>query len=227
LGLAEFDRAYQIVSELADRFRAHERRYLSADYQEAECRKDFIDKFWKALGWDVDHDAQKNPYEQEVKVERGTLYEGTARKRADYAFFLAPNFRDVRFFVEAKKPSCEFGTPEHYFQTLCYGWGNKTAKQHQSSWPEPFLDCLLQFGIGLRPISRFPKFSHVRMTDRGIERRNYLIKRFGRVEGESLYFDLPYHLISPFVENSSPNMGGRLFDCPLISFHQGSLSKKR
>src|SRR6266496_5614623 len=74
-------------------------------------------------------------------------------------------------------------------------------------------------------MSRFPKFSHVRMTDRGIESRNYLIKRFGRVEGESLYFDLPYHLTSSFVENSSPNMGRPFFDCPMISFHQGSLSK--
>jgi len=64
------------------------------------------------------------------------------------------------------------------------------------------------------------------VTDRGIESRNYLIKRFGRVEGESLYFDLPYHLTSPFVENSSPNIGRPFFDCPMISFHQGSLSKK-
>src|SRR6266566_7434514 len=69
-------------------------------------------------------------------------------------------------------------------------------KQHQSSWPEAFLDCLLQFGIGLRLMSRFPKFSHVRMTDRGIESRNYLIKRFRGAQSESLYFDFPYHLIS-------------------------------
>jgi hypothetical protein len=32
--------------------------------------KDFIDKFWIALGWDVNHDTQTNPYEQDVKVER-------------------------------------------------------------------------------------------------------------------------------------------------------------
>jgi adenine-specific DNA-methyltransferase len=66
-----FENAHRVISNLAKDFRAHERSYLSADYQEAEARKDFIDKFWKALGWDVDHDTQKNPYEQEVKVERG------------------------------------------------------------------------------------------------------------------------------------------------------------
>src|SRR5260370_35111133 len=59
--------------------------------------------------------------------------------------------------------------------------------------------------------------------------RNYGDKevRLGGAEGESLYFNFPYHLISPFVENSSPNLGRPFFDCPMISFHQGSLSKKR
>ncbi len=44
--------------------------YLSPAYQEQEARRDFIDKFWLALGWDVNHETQKNPFEQEVKVER-------------------------------------------------------------------------------------------------------------------------------------------------------------
>jgi hypothetical protein len=38
-------------------------------YQEAQARHEFIDKFLMALGWDVNHETQKNPYEQEVKVE--------------------------------------------------------------------------------------------------------------------------------------------------------------
>ncbi len=75
-----FEKAHAIVSELARTFRTHESKYLSPNYQEVEVRKDFIDKFWKALGWDVDHDTQKNPYEQEVKVERGQQ-QGAARKR--------------------------------------------------------------------------------------------------------------------------------------------------
>jgi hypothetical protein len=37
-------------------------------------------------------------------------------------------------------------------------------------------------------MSRFPKFSHVRVTDRGIESRNYLIKRFGGAD--TFVFDL-------------------------------------
>jgi hypothetical protein len=43
----------------------------------------------------------ENPYEQEVRVEKPVTV-AKAQKRADYTFYLAPNFRDVKFFVEAK-----------------------------------------------------------------------------------------------------------------------------
>ena len=55
------EEAFQRVQQLADTFKANEKRYLSAEYQEAEARKDFIDKFFIALGWDVNHDIQTNP----------------------------------------------------------------------------------------------------------------------------------------------------------------------
>jgi adenine-specific DNA-methyltransferase len=65
-----FDEAFERVQSLAATFKANETRYLSAEFQEAEARKDFVDKFFIALGWDVNHDVQTNPYAQEVKVER-------------------------------------------------------------------------------------------------------------------------------------------------------------
>jgi hypothetical protein len=121
--MTAFEKTFTEVGKLVDSFKANERHYLSGDYQEAEVRKDYIDKFFKALGWDVDHDEQKNPYEQEVKVERGQK-QGTANTRADYAFLMAPNFRDVRFYVEAKKPYTTIETADNYFQTIRYGWGS-------------------------------------------------------------------------------------------------------
>jgi adenine-specific DNA-methyltransferase len=69
MSVPAFEQACEKVSKLAARFQANEVRYLSSTYQEAEVRKDFIDKFFIALGWDVNHDEQTNPYEQEVKVE--------------------------------------------------------------------------------------------------------------------------------------------------------------
>jgi len=119
-----FDAAFARVQQLAADFQANEKFYLSPAYQEAEARRDFIDKFLLALGWDVNHDTQKNPYEQEVKVERKE--HGVSQRRADYAFYLAPNFRDVKFYIEAKKPFGDIATADNYFQTIRYGWGSKT-----------------------------------------------------------------------------------------------------
>jgi adenine-specific DNA-methyltransferase len=118
-----FERAFGEVKDLVADFKANESYYLSPQFSEAQTRKDFIDKFFIALGWDVNHDNQKNPYAQEVKIEKN---ESITQGRADYAFSLSPSFRDVRFFVEAKKPHGEFGSADNYFQALRYGWGSKT-----------------------------------------------------------------------------------------------------
>jgi adenine-specific DNA-methyltransferase len=119
-----FDEAYLRVKQLAADFKANEKFYLSSAYQETEARRDFIDKFLVAFGWDVNHDRQKNPYEQEVKVERKD--HGVSQRRADYAFYLWPNFRDVKFYIEAKKPFGDIATTDNYFQTIRYGWNSQT-----------------------------------------------------------------------------------------------------
>lgn len=135
-----FKAAYERVKQLAADFKAGEKHYLSPAYQEQEARRDFIDKFWMSLGWDVNHETQKNPFEQEVKVERREL--GHSQRRADYAFYLAPNFRDVKFYVEAKKPHGDIATPDNYFQTIRYGWSSSTpiAVLHDFEQFE-ILDC--------------------------------------------------------------------------------------
>ncbi|MGO8697686.1 MAG: Eco57I restriction-modification methylase domain-containing protein [Limisphaerales bacterium] len=121
---ADFEVAFARVKQLAAEFKANEGFYLSPQYQEAEARRDFIDKFLIALGWDVNHDKQKNPCEQEVKVERKE--QGASQRRADYAFYLAPNFKDVKFYIEAKKPFADLATTDNYFQTIRYGWNSQT-----------------------------------------------------------------------------------------------------
>ncbi len=121
---AAFDDAFARVKQLAAEFEANQAVYLAPTYQEQEARRDFIDKFWIALGWDVNHDTQKNPYEQEVKIERKE--HGASQRRADYAFYCAPNFRDVKFYVEAKKPHGDIATADNYFQIIRYGWNSQT-----------------------------------------------------------------------------------------------------
>src|SRR5664280_1330883 len=137
---AGFDTAFARVKALVTDFRANEKFYLSPAYQEQEARRDFIDKFWLAIGWDVNHETQKNPFEQEVKVERRE--HGFSQRRADYAFYLAPNFRDVKFYVEAKKPHGDIATADNYFQTIRYGWNSETPLAALTDFKQfHILDC--------------------------------------------------------------------------------------
>ena len=88
---------------------------MSNEYQEFHVRADFIDKLFFALGWRRSSD----PYHQEMKFETP---ERKARGRADYAFFVAPHYKRVRFFVEAKRPQANIATPDNCFQAIRYSW---------------------------------------------------------------------------------------------------------
>ena len=116
-----FYKAFENVKKLVENFQKNEAHYLSGSYLEAEVRRDFIDNFFVILGWDVLHNIQKNPYEQEVKIELGVEI-NDRQKRPDYSFFTAPNFRDPVFLVEAKRPSSELLNKDFYFQTIRYAW---------------------------------------------------------------------------------------------------------
>lgn len=160
-----FQEAFEKVSKLAATFQANEARYLSPDYQEAEARKDFIDKFFIALGWDVNHDQQTNPYEQEVKVEPPVSAAG--QRRADYAFHVAPNYRDVRFFVEAKKPHGDIATADNYFQTIRYGWNSETPLAVLTDFEQlHVLDCRYKPDIGTALKRYVARYHYTEYLDR-------------------------------------------------------------
>jgi len=136
-----FEAAFEQVKKLAQDFDLNKAYYLSPEYQESEVRKDFIDKFLIALGWDVNHETQKNPFQQEVKVERG-VSAGQSQRRADYAFYIAPNFSDPELFAEAKKPFGELCTADNCFQTIRYGWNANAPIAILTDFEEfVILDC--------------------------------------------------------------------------------------
>jgi adenine-specific DNA-methyltransferase len=142
--VTNLNEAHTSVLELIKDFEANEIHYLSSVYQEAEVRKEFIDKFWTAMGWDVNHNLQKNPFQQEVKIEKGQRQNGgVGQKRADYAFYLAPDFKKVQFFIEAKKPSRTLKeNKEDYFQTAKYGWNAGTGVSVLTDFQElVIVDC--------------------------------------------------------------------------------------
>lgn len=159
-----FDAAFERVRNLVSDFQRHEKTYLSPAYSEQDVRKDFIDKFWIAHGWDVNHEQQKNPYEQEVKVERNVNVKGR-KKKADYAF-LAPNFRDVRFFVEAKKPARNIENPDDYFQTIRYGWNSSTTLSILTDFEQfHVLDCRYKPDVQYALNRALKKFHYAEYAD--------------------------------------------------------------
>jgi type I restriction-modification system DNA methylase subunit len=138
-----FEEAHDRVKKLAADFEAHKGHYLSPGYTEAQLRQDFLDKFLIALGWDVRHEEQKNPFAQEVHVESNVTI-GTSQRRADYGFYVAPKFGkgDLRFYVEAKKPFGDIANKDFYFQTIRYGWNSKTPLAILTDFEQlHILDC--------------------------------------------------------------------------------------
>lgn len=115
------DEAFAIVGGLINDFERYQSKFFEASYQESKARTDFIDKFWMALGWDVLHLEQTNPYTQEVRIEESQSTE-SGRKRPDYSFFASPEFRDPKFLVEAKKPSVNVHDVNPLLQAARYGW---------------------------------------------------------------------------------------------------------
>jgi len=137
-GQMSFEKAFSEVKRLVEKFEKGQTHYLGQSYKEQEARQDFIDNFFIALGWDVRHEEQHDPYQQEVKVERTEKNQ----KRTDYAFFLNPNYKDPKFFAEAKKPSQNLRNADYYFQTIRYGWNANTPVAALTDFEEfVILDC--------------------------------------------------------------------------------------
>ena len=180
----DFNTAHEEVIKLVKTFADSHAKYMAQDYNEQQARKDFIDKFFIALGWDVNHDTQTNPYEQEVKVERSVSVAARVKK-ADYAFFLKPNFGQERFFVEAKRPSAVLDTPDNCFQTIRYAFSSaKAALSILTNFDELYvIDCRFRPDIGSATNHIHKKFHFKDFEDR--EKFGEVYYLFGREAVES------------------------------------------
>lgn len=84
----------------------------SPGYDEASLRQEFLNPFFRALGWDMENEAGLIPAHREVIAESRTDI-----GRADYLFQIS---RKPRFVCEAKKPAEEL--PPHAQQAKSYAW---------------------------------------------------------------------------------------------------------
>jgi hypothetical protein len=98
---ATFDSFAKELSRLVDSFGQRLAELKQPGYSEAQLRDDFLNPFFRALGWDMENRAGFIQKEREVEIESTTRV-GGRRKRADYLFRAGK--RD-RFVCEAKKPA--------------------------------------------------------------------------------------------------------------------------
>ncbi|MFH2144316.1 MAG: N-6 DNA methylase [Bacteroidota bacterium] len=111
--------------KLVKRFEFHIGEYRNSDYNETQTRRDFIDPFFKILGWDIDNEQGYAEAYREVIHEDKIKIAG-ATKAPDYSFRIGGGKR--LFFVEAKKPSVGIKDDIHpAYQVRRYGWNAKLA----------------------------------------------------------------------------------------------------
>ena len=114
--------APDIIQHLVKRFEENRASYRSGKYNETQLRREVVDPFLKALGWDIDNEQGYAEAYKDVIHEDSLAVEGVA-KAPDYAFRIG-GMR--KFFVEAKKPAVNIQYDIYpAFQLRRYAWSAK------------------------------------------------------------------------------------------------------
>ena len=110
------------MAKLVQTFKDNYNQYKLPTYKEAHVRKEFIDKFFKVLNWDVDNQQGFSEQFKEVLNEDAIKIDSKT-KAPDYAFRIGGQ---RIFFAEAKKPSVNIKqNSESAFQLRRYAWNSK------------------------------------------------------------------------------------------------------
>ncbi|HHT9124867.1 MAG TPA: Eco57I restriction-modification methylase domain-containing protein [Candidatus Brocadiia bacterium] len=110
------------ITELIERFGRNTESYHSQTYNETQLRREFIDPFFDALGWDITNKAGYAEAYKDV-IHEDAIKVGGATKAPDYCFRIG----GVRkFFLEAKKPSVGIKDDvSPAYQLRRYAWSAK------------------------------------------------------------------------------------------------------
>jgi fido (protein-threonine AMPylation protein) len=111
-----------IVATLIDRFEQNRESYKSQGYNETQLRREFLDPFFEALGWDV---ANKQSHAEAYKdvIHEDAIKIGGYTKAPDYCFRIGGT---RKFFLEAKKPAVNLRDDlSPAYQLRRYAWSAK------------------------------------------------------------------------------------------------------
>ena len=90
------------IIDLIDRFARNSDSYRSGNYNETQVRREFIDPFFKCLGWDIDNasgfaEAFKNViHDDAIKI-------GGVTKARDYCFRVAGTRKFSRTYIKDER----------------------------------------------------------------------------------------------------------------------------
>ena len=141
--------ALKQISILVEHFQQNIESYRSPAYNETQLRREFIDPFFEALGWDV---TNKAGYAEQYKdvVHEDAIKVAGATKAPDYCFRIG----GVRkFFLETKKPSIDIKTQvSPAYQLRRYAWSAKLPVSILTDFEEMAIyDCRLRPKLNYKP----------------------------------------------------------------------------
>ena len=121
----------QMILDLVEHFDRNISDLRSSLYNETELRREFLDPFFEALGWDVNNRAHYSETYKDVVHEPAREAEhGTP----DYCFRVGGT---SKFYVEAKKPAVRLrDNPDPALQLRRYAWSSKLPLSILSSFDE-------------------------------------------------------------------------------------------
>jgi type I restriction-modification system DNA methylase subunit len=130
------------VLELIQRFDRNREAYRSPQYNETQLRREFLDPFFKALGWDMDNEQGYAEAYKDV-VHEDAIRIGDGNKAPDYCFRIGGT---RKFFLEAKRPSVDIkNDASPAFQLRRYGWTVKLPLSVLSDFEEfAIYDCRIK-----------------------------------------------------------------------------------
>lgn len=131
------------VAERVHQFSVRIREYTNQAYNETEVRVEFVNPFFKALGWDIDNEAGLPQHIREVTHEATVLVKEDGRqrkKKPDYSFRIGT---ESLFFLETKTPSVDIkydNAPA--FQLRRYGWSGNLKISVLTNFADLYIyDC--------------------------------------------------------------------------------------
>ena len=134
------------VATLVQTYSDHYPQFQRATYNETQVRVDFVNRFFKLLGWDVDNERGLPQHLREVTHEATVIVEedGVHRsKKPDYSFKVGT---EVLYFLETKKPAVNLTTDTApAFQLRRYGWSGNLKVSVLTNFTDLYIyDCTIR-----------------------------------------------------------------------------------